>query len=110
MASLVQTGFGQFPVIMNTFPLRPSGSEQTPDATAVSLEELRASQVYILLLAWRYGHVPQGQTLSVTHLEYREAVRLGLPRFVFLADQRTDADQSPTALFPAAVRDPAQRT
>jgi Domain of unknown function (DUF4062) len=56
VASLVQTGFGQLPVTMNTFPLRPTGSEHTPDATAVSLDELRSSQIYILLLAWRYGH------------------------------------------------------
>jgi tetratricopeptide (TPR) repeat protein len=109
VASLVQTGFGQFPVVMNTFPLRPSGSEHTPDATEVSLNELRSSQIYILLLAWRYGHVPQGQTLSVTHLEYREAVRLRLPCFVFLADPHTDTDQSSTALFPADVRDPEYR-
>lgn len=61
VASLIETGFSQFAVTMDHFPLQPK-----QDATTVSLDHLRASQVYILLLAWRYGHVPDGQALSVT--------------------------------------------
>lgn len=104
VASLVQS-LGQFAVTMNGFPLQPH-----KDATTVSLDQLRASQVYILLLAWRYGYVPSGQDngeqLSVTHQEYREARRLGLPCFVFLADERTKDELAP---FPRTVRDQDQK-
>jgi tetratricopeptide (TPR) repeat protein len=103
VASLI-AGMGQFAVTMNEMPLRP-----TLDATSLSHLELRASDLYLLLLAWRYGTVPEGGTLSVTHEEYREARRLDMPCFAFLAHETTDADQSPTALFPASVRDPQHR-
>jgi tetratricopeptide (TPR) repeat protein len=108
VASLVES-LGQFAVTMDRFPLRPD-----LDASTVSLDELGASDLYILLLAWRYGTVPDGHTLSVTHQEYREARRLneerraagrpGLPCFVFLAADTTESD---TQQFPLAQRDPA---
>src|SRR5262249_10426516 len=79
---------GHFAVEMGRFALRPH-----LDATALSLEELASSDLYLLLVAWRYGYVPPGADLSVTHEEYRAARRLGLPCFVFLADPATDADQ-----------------
>jgi hypothetical protein len=45
VTSLVRR-LGQFAVVMDDFPLRP-----THDATSASLTELRASDVYLLLLA-----------------------------------------------------------
>jgi hypothetical protein len=54
VASQVES-LGQFAMVMNHFPLRP-----LLDATTVSLDELRTSELYILLFAWRYGHVPAG--------------------------------------------------
>lgn len=103
VASLVRS-LGQFAVTMNTFPLQP-----TKDATRASLDQVASCQVYLLLLGWRYGHVPDGQeeqsaeqALSVTHQEYRAARRLGLPCYVFLADASTQDDLT---LFPLAVRD-----
>jgi hypothetical protein len=100
VASLVRS-LGQFAVTMDAFPLQPS-----LDATGVSLEELSKCDLYILLLGWRYGHIPDGQELSVTHQEYREARRLGLPCFVFLADPSTDANPM---LYPPEIRDPEHR-
>ena len=78
---------------------------QDGDATQVSLDKLRSCSVYVLLLGWRYGTIPDGETLSVTHLEYRAASDAGMPRFIFLADADTEKDDGPDALFPAAVRD-----
>jgi tetratricopeptide (TPR) repeat protein len=100
VASLVQS-LGQFAVTMDAFSLRPE-----LDATGISLSELRSSELYLLLLAWRYGYVPEGQELSVTHQEYREARKLGLPCFVFLADPQTDTDLE---RYPEAVRDQDHR-
>ena len=84
---------------------------QNGDATQVSLAELASADVYILLLAWRYGTIPAippGETLSVTHLEYRAAKDADMPRLIFLADPTTEMDDGPdgpTTLFPATVRD-----
>ena len=38
------------------------------------LQDVESCDVYILLLAWRYGHIPKGYDLSITHLEFRRAV------------------------------------
>jgi tetratricopeptide (TPR) repeat protein len=76
------------------------------DATTVSKAEVAASDVFVLVVAWRYGYIPACATRSITHQEYDAARDLGLPTFVFLADPATAADDGPQALFPARVRDP----
>src|SRR6185437_8721625 len=95
--------FDEHAVVMEDF------GAQDGDATQVSLAELASADVYILLLAWRYGTIPTiptDETCSVTHLEYRAAKDAGMPRLIFLADPITESDDAPDALFPAAVRDP----
>ncbi|HEY7340867.1 MAG TPA: tetratricopeptide repeat protein [Ktedonobacterales bacterium] len=92
--------FDEHPVVMGDFGARDG------DATTVSLERVRSCDVYILLLAWRYGTVPSDAALSITHQEYRAAKDANIPRLIFLADPATERDDGPTALFPAAVRDP----
>ncbi len=82
---------------------------QNGDATKVSTREVARSDIFVLLVAWRYGHVPRGQTKSVTHLEYEEAARRGLPRLVFLADPITEGPRGADALFPDAGRDAEHR-
>jgi tetratricopeptide (TPR) repeat protein len=76
------------------------------DATSVSREKVATSDALVLIVAWRYGHRSAGQEKSVTHLEYDEARALDLPIFVYLADPRTEEDDGPGAIYPAAVRDP----
>ena len=82
------------------------GAQPTGDGTTVSLDELARSDVYLLVVAWRYGHVPDGQALSITQQEYEAAQRLGKPCFVYLADPATEARDGTDDLFPVAVRDP----
>lgn len=58
------------------------------DAIDVSLEAVRKCDVFIGIYARRYGFVPLDEhknpkQLSVTELEYHEAVRLKLPRLLF---------------------------
>lgn len=91
--------FDEHAVVMEDF------GAQDGDATDVSLAELASAEVYILLLAWRYGSIPSKETLSVTHLEYRAAKEAGMPRLIFLAAAATEADDGPAAIFPADVRD-----
>jgi tetratricopeptide (TPR) repeat protein len=75
------------------------------DATIAATDDVADADAYIAIVAWRYGPIPEGQTRSVTHLEYAEATRLGRPRFVFLADSLTEAPDGPDAIFPAETRD-----
>ncbi|MFI9827670.1 DUF4062 domain-containing protein [Streptomyces sp. NPDC051913] len=49
--------------------------------------DVAACDLYICVVAWRYGFVPEGRTESITELEYRQAVVSGKPRLVFLLDQ-----------------------
>src|SRR5215472_5571327 len=77
---------GQFTIGMERF------GAQDGDAQTVSLDQLAAADLYIGIIAWRYGFIPPGQLYSVTQQEYLEASRLGLPRYLFLADPRTQTD------------------
>ncbi|HEV3469020.1 MAG TPA: DUF4062 domain-containing protein [Pyrinomonadaceae bacterium] len=54
------------------------------------LEDVAASDLYVGIFAWRYGHVPRDDNpdgLSVTEMEYREARKLGKTCLVFLLDE-----------------------
>ncbi|HEX8730909.1 MAG TPA: tetratricopeptide repeat protein, partial [Ktedonobacterales bacterium] len=98
-------GMDDEPIAMEDFGASPD------DATTVSLEELSTADVVVLIVAWRYGFVPDGQTRSVTEQEYDAAKALRLPSgkpvpvYVFLANPATEADDGPDALFPAETRD-----
>ena len=76
------------------------------DPKTVSLRELASVDYVVLIVAWRYGFIPKGQTRSITELEYDEARQRGLPVFVYLADPATEADSGRRALFPASARSP----
>ena len=81
------------------------GSDRN-DPKTVSLRELASVDYVVLIVAWRYGFVPKGQTRSITEMEYDEARQRGLPVFVYLADPATEADHGRRALFPASTRSP----
>lgn len=51
------------------------------------LIEVKSCQVYIGVFGMRYGSVPEGQELSMTHLEYEEAQRCGLPSLIYVIDE-----------------------
>jgi tetratricopeptide (TPR) repeat protein len=91
---------GHFTIAMEHF------GAQDGDAQSVSLEQLAAADLFVGVVAWRYGYIPAGQDCSVTQQEYQEATKLGLPRYLYLADPATQAADSPADLFPAALRDP----
>jgi hypothetical protein len=81
------------------------GSQPEGDATSVSYDYLAQADLYLGIVAWRYGCVPGRETRSVTHLEYEEtkrrAEREPFPRLLFLADPSTEQDN---VLFPHALR------
>ena len=51
------------------------------------LADVKRSDVYVLILAWRYGFIPEHHEKSITELEYRQAVETGVPVLVFLVDE-----------------------
>jgi hypothetical protein len=58
-------------------------SEQRP--IEVCLERLRQCQIYIGIIAWRYGFIEPRYGKSMTELEYDTAGEAGLPCLMFLA-------------------------
>ncbi len=48
------------------------------------IEVVRASTVFVGVLAHRYGWQPKGETRSITRIEYDEAGAAGIPRLMFL--------------------------
>ena len=67
---------------------------------AKCLADVESSNVYVGLIAWRYGYVPtqdNPQNLSVTEKEFRKAGEAKIPRLMFLAHR--------DAQFPDASRD-----
>lgn len=53
----------------------------------VCLERLGSCQVYVGIIAWRYGYIHPKHDLSITELEYREAERLNISRLIFIVDE-----------------------
>lgn len=51
------------------------------------LRDVAASDAFIGLYGFRYGFIPDGQSLSITELELREAERKDIPQFIFLLDE-----------------------
>jgi hypothetical protein len=103
---------GMIPVHMEEFdPQRPAPEQ-------VCRREVESCDVFVLLLAHRYGARPPGQQLSYTELEYRCAVdRAGMPLLAFVVDPAfawpppdidRGAEAQALARFAAQVR--AERT
>lgn len=61
-----------------------SADERSP--LQVSLDRVRQSDGLILIVAHRYGYVPDGSTYSITEQEYSAAREAGIPVFAFLID------------------------
>ncbi|WP_203790861.1 HEAT repeat domain-containing protein [Paractinoplanes rishiriensis] len=52
------------------------------------LADVRSCDLYIGVLAWRYGFVPAGHSASITELEYRAAGEAGIPRLMFVLNDK----------------------
>jgi hypothetical protein len=69
---------GVFPVMME------QQLANDEDAISESLRLVNEADIYICILGFRYGYVPDGYDKSITELEYARAVERGIPRLVFL--------------------------
>jgi tetratricopeptide (TPR) repeat protein len=76
-----------FPLMMEHLPSDPAAG------LAISLRMVDEADVYILMLGARYGFIPVGSEISITHAEYARAIARGIPVVAFLA-----SDTHPFAL------------
>jgi len=90
------------PINMDDFGAQPGG------AAGVSLREVRKADIFIGIIAKRYGYVPAGMEKSVTEQEYDEAVKRRIPRLMYLLDpeyewpaDRIEADETAQAKLAA---------
>lgn len=86
------------------------GTAEGASPAEVSLRMVGEADVYVLILAFRYGTVPPGQDLSLTEMEYNRAVALKKPMLVFVADKRHpitigDVDTGPGAAKLQALKE-----
>lgn len=56
----------------------------------LSQERVRDCDLCVLLVGFRRGHVPEGESQSITQMEYREALRREIDVLVFMADENGD--------------------
>lgn len=54
----------------------------------VSLRKVRKSDYFVGIIAYRYGTIPNGSVISITQMEYEEAVKRKKPRFMYLVDPK----------------------
>lgn len=66
-----------FPLAMENLPASDT------DAIRVSMEMVDKADIYMGVFAWRYGHVPKGQDISITEMEFNRAVERQIPILVF---------------------------
>jgi len=70
------------PVCMEHFKARDSSPKEEV------LKDVSGCDIYIGIFAWRYGFIPPQCEISITEMEYREAVKLRIPTLIFLLDEK----------------------
>lgn len=68
---------------MDAWPGDPSPPSE------LSVRRVEGADLFVLLVAFRRGHVPAGQPLSITQQEYQQARSLGLDCLVFMLKEGT---------------------
>jgi len=65
----------------------PKAMEHLPasdaDAMKISRQMVDQADIYLGVIAFRYGHVPAGHSNSITEMEYDRAIERGIPCLIF---------------------------
>src|SRR5262249_43091038 len=67
-----------FPKMMEHLPASDG------NAISESLRMVDEADLYVGVIAFRYGYVPKGRKISITEMEYERAGKRGIPRLMFL--------------------------
>ena len=63
-------------------------SAASDEPKVLSQERVKDCHLCILLaVGFRRGHIPEGETRSITQMEYTEALRRGIDVLVFMANE-----------------------
>ena len=62
-----------------------TSTEQKPVDKCIC--DVQSCDIFIGIYAFRYGFIPEGYDISITHLEYEAAGEVGIPRLIFLIDE-----------------------
>ena len=54
------------------------------------LRDVASSEVYVGIFGWRYGYIPPSMDKSITEMEYRKAIEIGIPKLIFLSEEKTE--------------------
>jgi hypothetical protein len=81
-ATDVMHRMGVMPVVMEDFPASSRNSVE------VCTEAVRNSDLVVLIIAHRYGVVPQGASVSMVELEFDAALQSQIPTLAFLVDDQ----------------------
>ncbi|MGO9271016.1 MAG: DUF4062 domain-containing protein [Terriglobia bacterium] len=73
---------GMFPLMMEHLPAIDA------DAIRASMDLVDEADIYLGVFAFHYGYVPKGHKISITEMEYNRAVERGIPRLIFLMDEK----------------------
>ncbi len=58
----------------------------THEPTEFCPEKVEECDALVLIVAYRYGNIPDGQTISITQLEYEHALKNKIPVRIYLTD------------------------
>ncbi len=67
----------------------------THEPTEFCPEKVEECDAFVLIVAYRYGNIPDGQTISITQLEYEHALRKKIPVRIYLMDDKHPWPSSP---------------
>jgi tetratricopeptide (TPR) repeat protein len=73
---------GMFPLMMEHLPASDA------NAISASLNLVDEADIYLGVFAHRYGHIPKGEIISITEMEYNRAVERKIPRLIYIMDKR----------------------
>jgi hypothetical protein len=80
---------GMFPIMMEHLPAMDD------DAISASIAMVDEAEIYLGIIAQRYGHIPKGHDISITEMEYNHAKTRGIPCLIFIMDEKS-SDATPT--------------
>lgn len=77
------------PIMIENLSAQPHSSEQA------CIKGVQDADLVVLILGERYGYVSNGSKISVTHSEYREAIKMHKPVLAFIqsTDKKEDKQQ-----------------
>lgn len=70
----------------NEFVGMETFQSHTHEPTEFCPEKVEECDALVLIVAYRYGNIPDGQTISITQLEYEHALKNKIPVRVYLTD------------------------